>query len=828
MKISYLLIVILTIQQLTAFSQTFEKKDSIQLKFDKIIDGQWADIDNDGLLNYIVLFEKSDSVEVGYFTIENDIPHYTSLFTEKCVSANFEMVDMTNDGLLDILISLKNTESNTLEIRANNDTQDFTANITKIDSVFTINLLIVDLTRNGSQEIVSIAEDHLGRIAPQVYFFDKEIIKWDTLSIAFSTAFSYSEFLNIDVNKDGWDDLLIAGVDSNDEPTIELYQNDEGKLKLSDVDLEYSEAIKLSAADLDSDGGFEIVFSGKATAGSALYYYEVDSIISAIAGSEMEPDSIVFTKINFNSSIDSVLHFFAADFNSDGFIDHILRHKTSEEELNQIMINDGNVNFAIEDIPLSDHQDFGDLEWDGDLDAIQFRKFKDSVSVLYLKNITIEENEGPGISPLSLAFPQGRQVTIIWDSVQDDHTNQAAITYDLYIRKEEVIVTPGFDIEKTHRTVVAHGNQSTLTSSDYYELESGVYDYGIQAVDNAFYAGNGSGDCNRGQFVICDSIETHYYIVCDSEEVILIAEAGKVGNWYSTIEGDLGKTDSLKISIPLEQKIYFVIQGSLDCADQEMWSFEIMESGSIDLLPDIWACEKELVGFEVGDFWKSIQWNSSIKGDLRNTNFIEYTVDQNDTINIQMESFQGCVFTDSFLVNMSVPQITLNGEMFRILRGSSVQLQASSGITYEWSPQEGLNNHLIPNPIASPEISTLYTVELTDSVGCQTSGTVQLIVESNAFIPNLFTPNQDQRNDVLKIYGLEEVNDFSFKIYNRSGSLVYESIDLDEVISKGWDGTKNGKEQPNGVYYWKVSGAYKNGDVVYLNGESSGAVHLLR
>ena len=135
---------------------------------------------------------------------------------------------------------------------------------------------------------------------------------------------------------------------------------------------------------------------------------------------------------------------------------------------------------------------------------------------------------------------------------------------------------------------------------------------------------------------------------------------------------------------------------------------------------------------------------------------------------------------------------------------------------------------MISNPIASPDKSTLYTVEVRDSIGCVAIGTVQLIVETNAFIPNLFTPNQDQRNDVLKIYGLEEINDFSFKIYNRSGSLVYESNDLDEVINKGWDGTHNGKEQPNGVYYWKITGTYKNGNPIYLNGESSGALHLLR
>lgn len=247
-----------------------------------------------------------------------------------------------------------------------------------------------------------------------------------------------------------------------------------------------------------------------------------------------------------------------------------------------------------------------------------------------------------------------------------------------------------------------------------------------------------------------------------------------------------------------------------------------------DLLPDIWACEREVLEFDVGDFWRSVQWRSSNQGDLSDSSSLTYEVDQADTINVQLTSIQGCISEDTFFINVSEPELTLNGEVFRILKGNSVQLTAGGGTSYEWTPAEGLNDHLISNPLASPERTTTYTIEVMDSIGCTTTGTVQIIVESNAFVPNLFTPNEDQRNDVLRIYGLEEVNDFIFKIYNRSASLVFSSSNLNEVVDQGWDGTKNGKEQPNGVYYWEISGTYKNGNTVYLNGESSGAVHLLR
>ena len=46
--------------------------------------------------------------------------------------------------------------------------------------------------------------------------------------------------------------------------------------------------------------------------------------------------------------------------------------------------------------------------------------------------------------------------------------------------------------------------------------------------------------------------------------------------------------------------------------------------------------------------------------------------------------------------------------------GGQVELPARGGVRYKWTPEEGLSNPNIPNPIAAPTSSTLYTVEITD------------------------------------------------------------------------------------------------------------------
>lgn len=72
---------------------------------------------------------------------------------------------------------------------------------------------------------------------------------------------------------------------------------------------------------------------------------------------------------------------------------------------------------------------------------------------------------------------------------------------------------------------------------------------------------------------------------------------------------------------------------------------------------------------------------------------------------------------------------------------------------------------------------------------------------SEAIVPNVFTPNGDGENDVLKIPGIDPTADFYMIIYNRWGRKVFES----ENNGTFWDGTINGgAKAADGVYFYIV------------------------
>jgi gliding motility-associated-like protein len=131
--------------------------------------------------------------------------------------------------------------------------------------------------------------------------------------------------------------------------------------------------------------------------------------------------------------------------------------------------------------------------------------------------------------------------------------------------------------------------------------------------------------------------------------------------------------------------------------------------------------------------------------------------------------------------------------------GESTQLLASGGPPYDWSPTSGLSGNGIPNPIASPQATTTYTV--TTTIGaCTYSDDVEVRIFRRIDPPNTFTPNGDGFNDTWAIPGIADYPGAEVNIYDRWGQRVYTSNGYREP----WDGTRNGNAVSVGTYYYHI------------------------
>ncbi len=100
----------------------------------------------------------------------------------------------------------------------------------------------------------------------------------------------------------------------------------------------------------------------------------------------------------------------------------------------------------------------------------------------------------------------------------------------------------------------------------------------------------------------------------------------------------------------------------------------------------------------------------------------------------------------------------------------------------------------------------IYKVILNEGK-CAVSDEVKVIdyCPSTLYLPDAFTPNGDEQNNVFLAYGTN-VKDFEMLIFNRWGEEIFRSTDL----SKGWNGTYAGHLVQQDVYVYKISYSINN------------------
>ena len=99
------------------------------------------------------------------------------------------------------------------------------------------------------------------------------------------------------------------------------------------------------------------------------------------------------------------------------------------------------------------------------------------------------------------------------------------------------------------------------------------------------------------------------------------------------------------------------------------------------------------------------------------------------------------------------------------------------------------------------------------------------VLTSILVMPNTFTPNNDQINDVYKVKSYQNIVEFHAYIFNRWGQKLYEWTNLEG----GWDGTYRGNDVKQGTYFVLVKAKGADGqdynirkDVNLLRGYTEG------
>ncbi len=187
------------------------------------------------------------------------------------------------------------------------------------------------------------------------------------------------------------------------------------------------------------------------------------------------------------------------------------------------------------------------------------------------------------------------------------------------------------------------------------------------------------------------------------------------------------------------------------------------------------------------------------------------------------ENADGCLDTSQFTVTVGgfaeAPSISTELSEVCLTQSTELFIDTDSDNTITWTPAGTLDDPTVINPLATPTETTTYTVNVSDQFGCETSNSISIAVvqptcdERDVFIPNMFTPNFDNLNDVFQVESAF-LESMTLTVYNRWGEEVFSSDDQ----ANGWDGTYEGEILEPDVYGYYFSGVCVNGFTTVMKG----------
>ena len=309
-------------------------------------------------------------------------------------------------------------------------------------------------------------------------------------------------------------------------------------------------------------------------------------------------------------------------------------------------------------------------------------------------------------------------------------------------------------------------------------------------------------------------------LVCEGDSVLLYGSGANSYTWDNNV------IDSLKFIQSVGTVTYNVIGTDINgCENNDQVLVTVNPLPSFTLVNPQAVCSPELVDLTDGNlitspietlsyFIDSMSFQALISPDSVASGGIYY---------IKNTSSFGCeyilpveveIYDKPIASFFSSPSTLTNYNPSASMVNTSV-----GGMDYEWFFDDGETSNEI-NPTKLFDYTSIgdHEIVLIVTSGDMCKDTSSLVVEMQEkllyYIPNTFTPNKDQFNNVfLPVFtaGFDPY-DFTMLIFNRWGELVFESHNSDI----GWDGSYNGNLMSDGVYLYKIEFVEKENNKTHI------------
>jgi gliding motility-associated-like protein len=309
--------------------------------------------------------------------------------------------------------------------------------------------------------------------------------------------------------------------------------------------------------------------------------------------------------------------------------------------------------------------------------------------------------------------------------------------------------------------------------------------------------------------------------MCRTDSIVLRPVSHALQYIWSPSTSLSDPTAKNPVAIPLATTKYYVTANLGKCQDRDSLLVKVTPYPQAKVGEDVTICygsRSQLTGTIVGS---SFTWSPA--NSLQNASSLSPTAGPITTTNYVLSAFDtlGCPkpYRDTVTVTVRPKILAFAGHDTTVVANQPLQLKATGGTDYLWTPTANMNNFNIANPIitlGADVESITYRVRVGVQGGCYAEDDINIRVfkSPDIYVPTGFTPNNDRKNDVLKPI-MAGMKSFSyFKIFNRWGQLLFNTAQE----GTGWDGTFKGREQASGTYVYMAEATDYLGNKVFRKG----------
>ncbi len=402
-----------------------------------------------------------------------------------------------------------------------------------------------------------------------------------------------------------------------------------------------------------------------------------------------------------------------------------------------------------------------------------------------------------------------------------DTSVQADFSFDLLLGcdVDTVIFTNNSVGATSYSWIFGNGSFSNQTNPTTFYAVQGVYTIRLIAGDPPCFD-TSFATINTNHPIQATFSATPPDSLCLENNQIILDASFSLPALNATYYWDFGDGNNLTTTSPLTTYSYQTagtftitlgVSDTIGCSDTTTRSIIVQDIPAISFtISDDTICAGEVVYFtdSISANANTWLWDFGDGGLLANTPNPAHTYEQSGVFNVTLTGsnpFCPDQVRDTIITVNDYPLINLGEDVTfcpGINESVTLENEANSSAILNWSNGE---------TAASITVNSAgYYWAQSSNQGCATVDSIWVKRDCYLNIPNSFTPGSDGLNDYFIPRELlsSGVTEFSMKIFNRWGEMIFET---DKIDGRGWDGKYGGKNQPLGAYVYLIEAKWRNG-----------------